>query len=275
MIRRKYNEYTQHIRDLQCFVINDAALRNFITSSCQEKKRSMEEKDNTIDDNPSLNIKKTKETTYFVSCEKDQLFWIFYIITEGMTMYNYHKNSRFDIQNKIKYQLVDELHKKESALKENIKQNHLITLSAFEDQLVFQPTIHLNCFLQLCSYHNKSILLLFYHYRMYFKHNMMNVNMNKDTPSSFHVVHIRDFPKYYYGIEEVDDVYVSLYLTNRFSHFIETFSITTPFQPCSHYKLSQLQQLCSLHNIAITHSVSNQPLKKKDLYDALNTFYKK
>jgi hypothetical protein len=254
MIRNQ--QYTQCIRDLQCFVINHLVVRS-LTSSVKEKK---EEKAVVVYDEPEQQSSLHK---YFVSCEKDQLFWIFYIIHEGMTIYNYHKNSRYHIEQKMKFNWVDELHKKNSTLKDNIKQNRLITLSHFEEQLVYQPMIQLNCFLQLCSFYNKSLLLLFYHYRMYFKHNIDNV-------SPLYVLHIRDFPNYYYGIENVERIDMDSFLSHIYSHFVQTVNFTKPFQPCNKYKMSDLKQLCALHKIELPSTAS---LKKNDLYDLLSAFF--
>lgn len=244
------HEYIQHIRDVQCFIIDHltiAKIKIKIKIKTKTKKPIL------------IKEKKEEKKPYFISCEKDQLFWIYYIIAEGMISYNYNKNNRYEMQQKMKYGWIDQLHQPHSPLKENIKQNHFITLSDFEDQLVFQPTINLNCFLQLSSDH--SILLLFNYYRMYYKHNI-------NTTLPLHVIHIRDFPHYYYGYEEIAALDVLTFMDFIKKHYFETHQINTPFQPCNKYKVGEIKELCRLHKIPTPSA-----LKKNDLYQLLNDYF--
>jgi hypothetical protein len=242
MKEMKENNYNDVIIKLQDYMLNDKLINND-THVIINKKNNIRNYKNT---------NKNKDNNFFLPKEKDTLFWCFYIIKHGLSMYEYPGNTSFINEKNEKFKLIENLRNKKNELKnhkiKNIKED-------IEDELANKETIGIKTFISLCICEN--INIIFIDKKKYF-----DLLVNDDNP--YYVIHLIN-NKYYYETD-TDNNKISHYKNNLFK--IENFN--KPLNSITYYKIDELTEIYNkLNNNDATENNNSKKMTKKELYQTI------
>ena len=189
----------------------------------------------------------SKERFMFLK-EQDQLFWCYYAIINGFSVYEVTNTHQFLTEKNEKLKCIDllRLHRKQ------LTANKIRGLSEdIEDNLVNSKKISVKTFVALCIVSNLNII--FIHRRKYYE-----LCCNPDDADTVHVVHQFDSPNTRYAYE--NDITPSRVADYRTKYF-KARSLENPLRAISSYKIGELREICVQLNI--TEMASNQKTKQQ------------
>ena len=206
----------------------------------------------------------TKKVDFFIPEEKDRLFWIFYIIKNGFSDYEYPGNTSFVKEKEEKFKLIEYLRLNKQMLKTNKIKN---IREDIEDELANKEVIGMKTFIALCIVYK--INILFIHKRKCF--DLVSIEGNP-----YHIIHHRENkqpiynkghshnkcqPNYYsYELDSTPEM-LSSYKDNYFNWE----SIDKPIKGLSAYKVDELMEICKKMELPI----KDGKILKKDLYEMI------
>tara|TARA_B100000902_G_scaffold343854_1_gene348807 strand:+ start:1444 stop:2133 length:690 start_codon:yes stop_codon:yes gene_type:complete len=193
-----------------------------------------------------------KSLEIFFPSEKDQLFWCFYIILNGIDRYEMIKKSIFKTEKEFKIEAVEKLRSKDD-IKAIFKINKL-KKTEIENQLVNMQCIKIEALRALCILYEISIIYVRERTYSLFNHG-----------TSISAVIIEKNHKYGFQIENLSK-YVEQIKTNLFC--IE--DITKPIKGIATYTIKDLQDIATKFELPILDKTGKKFVKKL-LYESILT----
>ena len=138
------------ISDLQKYTLNESVINN---SLCMKINKIP--KKNINNNKKEINISNT-QNKIFIPCEKDMLFWCFYVIKNGNANYEMLNNKNIIIEKKIKIEYVEKIRNE----KQLIKPYKISSLANIEDNLANDYIMNIKTFLTLCVIENINVLFI-------------------------------------------------------------------------------------------------------------------
>jgi hypothetical protein len=187
---------------------------------------------------------------FFYPEKKDALFWCFYIIKYGFSMYEFPGNTSFINEKKEKFKCIELLRLNSHILKskkiKNIKED-------IEDDLANKEIIGIKTFIALCSIEKINVLYI---------HNKKYYDMNNDPESAnYYVIHNTYLNKYCYETDLTNEQ-INKYKSTLF----KCENILKPLNAISYYKASELLDFCKQINLDMNTTTKKT---KQELYDLL------
>ncbi len=173
---------------------------------------------------------------FFFPKEPDNLFWCYYIFSNGYHNYEIIDTSKFTIEKEHKISCID-------VIRQNKKQLTPFRIKGLkdtvEDDLVNSKKITLKTFIALCIVSNMNVMYV--HNRKYYE-----IKCDPDNKDSVFVIHRFDTPVLRYGYEEnVTSDILEKYRAEKYC----CHSIDSPLKAVSSYKVGELRDICSLLGI--------------------------
>lgn len=196
----------------------------------------------------------------FIPKNGDTLFWIFYIMVNGIENYELIGENTFLKERNEKIENIEKIKKNKVKLKEyNIKKH-----STSENDLLNEKNISIKTFHMLCACYDMDFLLL--KNRVYYHHKTDNSVENIDTLSTCPVIH--DMGDNIYGCElSINEEVFKNYMETR----MKMDNYEKPLKSVTSYTLAQLKELCEILKIN-TISESGKSKTKSILYADLSLY---
>lgn len=201
--------------------------------------------------NKIVNLKSRLPTlnNFFSPKQKDSLFWCFYIICNGFTLYEIESTNYVKEKNeKVKY--VEVLRQNKDILKEH----KIKPLTEIEDNLANQTQINIKTFVALCILEKINIMIINHHTYFEIKNN--------DSTNIF-IVHQNDLFRFSIELNAIPEKIQ----TYRDTYF-QRHQIDKPLLSISSYKINELKTFCT--KLQITEE-STQKKIKQDIFDLIIT----
>ena len=269
MVSINFKKYNDVINKLQDYIICEKYVKdikktmNINKSVVKSALKQINQFSNTTTTTTTMNNSMSKQikpnNSIYYPKDQDPLYWILYIMINGIMNYEYNKNQRFLLEkdNKIKYIEKIKNHK------EIIKRQKLMSLLEFENNLVIEKKISINTFLNLCAIEKKNVLFIknkvFYELLSTDNEEVYIIYNNKKNNNS----NIYDK----FGFEtckKEDEKWKIIY-----SKFIQTNNIMCPIKSISYYKLDDLVQMCNKFGLSIFIDGTTKKKRKSDLYEEI------
>ncbi len=212
---------------------------------------------------------KTIEPSLFYPKQKDMLFWIIYVMKNGLEEYDALENINIVTEKKLKIEYVELLRKKKTI----IKGYKIAPLSYIENQLVNEKKIDLKTFLALCVIEELNII--YAHKKTYFEFNKFVEDDNKFeeecAENKINVVVRTDEggeAKYGYYLN-VNNTKINEYRDK----YYKMENIDKPIKVFSSYKLGDLTELCNKLAIDTVNPLTNKKKTKQELYESIVQYF--
>jgi hypothetical protein len=256
MSSQKGINYNHVLQNLQDYMLNNNNIQRLIETSKTTESNSVEPK--SVE--PKI-FSKPNTPEFFVSKQKDTLFWCFYIMKNGFEKYEELDTTGISIvtEKQLKIGFVEKLRKE----KQLLKIYKFASLTHIENQLVNENKIDIKTFLTLCVLENLNIIYL--KKKTYYELLMNDSNI-------IHVVNFNDYGKYGYKLDsenEANKDNIEKYRTTLFN--IE--NIEKPVKALSAYKVNELVEYCSKLGISILNETTNKKKNKNELYESLIQYF--
>lgn len=244
---KNLTKFTSHQLDYEEITKN-----NKIGFSNQKENKNQKDKENS-----KQNSKQVAD--YIIPCEKDKLFWCFYIIKMGIDKYNMLdiSNQHFTIEKEMKFKFIEIQRQNKSLL----KNNKIKPLSEVEDDLANKECITLKTFLSLCILEQKNIIIL--HKRKMFEYMF-------DSNEPIQIITKIDEKKYSLDLQVTKEK-IENYRTNYY-HWLHVDSI---LKSMTSYKLEELYEICEKLGIDYNNNNNNdinqskKKKSKKEIYELI------
>ena len=184
----------------------------------------------------------------YIPCEKDTLFWCFFIMKHGDMQYEMIDNKNIVVEKKNKIEYIEKIRKD----KQLIKTYKFTTLTNLENNLANEDKLNIGTFLSLCVFENLNVL--------YIKNKTYYELLMNDEPTIYIVYQLENNK---YGIEQ--SVIASTHDIKNTLYKID--SVDKPIKPFSAYKLQDLIDIAIKLGFEITNKTSNKAKNKKELYE--------
>jgi hypothetical protein len=243
--------YNDVLIELQDYILDDKNMKHSLQMRIE---RPINEKQNVV--KKVLEIKKQE---LFNPNQQDSLFWIYYILKNGLDKYEMlnHKNSLMAKQ--LKIELVSIIRQN----KDIAKIYKFDTLTNLESNLANDNNLSVKTFLTLCAIEN--INVIFTSKKTYFE-LMMN-----DSNDIFIVEEINNQSKYNskFGYKMATDSMLEIIKSTLY----KISNIDKPIKALSVYKVGDLIDICNKLSIDTTNKDTGKHKSKKDLYEAIIQYF--
>lgn len=268
-----YNHVLEGLQDYMLTNKNMISSMSFKNSSLSNSKVEKETPKTCL--NKKINVMKSvsNEPYVFYPRQTDSLFWIIYIMKNGLENYESLENTNIVTEKKMKIEYVEMLRKK----KTSIKGYKIAPLSYIENNLVNEKKIDLKTFLALCIIEELNII--YTNRKTYYEFNKFidddeqddGVDMNNKKEQQVNVVIRNDENgdiKYGYYVN-VTDTKIKEYREK----YYKMENIDKPIKVFSSYKLEDLMELCNKLSIDTINPLTNKKKTKKELYEAVVQYF--
>jgi hypothetical protein len=250
---KKYNDV---INKLQHYIICESFVKHikqtiYIKKNVTAIQSTIDK--STIDKKPQL-----KNTIYYPKSQ-DMLYWIFYIMQNGVMDYEYNKNKHFLLEKEDKIKYVEQINKH----KEIIKRQKIMSLANFENDLIYERKICINTFLNLCAIQKINVIVI--------KNKIYYELLTTDNNEIFIVYNT----KYNQNSSQYEKFGVETCLKNDntwnniTTNLIQTNNIMSPIKSISYYKLNDLIKMCDKFGLPVISTVNMKNKKKSELYEQI------
>ena len=181
-----------------------------------------------------------KTSNLFFPKERDQLFWCYFILVNGFTVYETINTQRFTVEKNEKLKCVELIR----ANRKHLTANKIRGIDAIENMLVHDNTIDLKTFMALCTVSNLNVL--FIHRRKIYE---VLLDVDNTEPSNVHVIHQYDTPhkRYCYEMDTTLEKLNGYLCKNTESdttpYYVKAASLTSPLRAISSYKVGELRDM--------------------------------
>ena len=234
-----------NINDFQDFVLNKQNIERILKNTTDEK---------NVKKNKQNITKQTKsEENILIPHLKDNLFWCYYILCKGISLYEMIHKDGFKESTKEKIELIEEIRLKKHILKKNKwKKNNV------EDDLINNQYISLTTFFCICTIKNKNILYID-------GNKFFTLIENLEYSDNLNII-IKKENNYgiFMGTDEEKKTKIEICKNN----YWQIFNLSKPIRAISAYKLKDLQNICKKLNINI-YNENKMPKKKSILYQEI------
>lgn len=210
-----------------------------------------------------------KEAYIFYPREKDALFWIIYIMKNGIESYETLENKNIVSEKQMKIEYVELSRKKKSC----IKSHKIAPLNYIENYLVNETKIDLKTFLALCIIEEQDII--YSHKKTYYEFSKF-VDDDEETQEQPQ----KNKTNVIVRNDETGDVKYGIYInvTNtKITEYREKYykmdNIDKPIKVFSAYKLEDLTELCKKLVIDTMDPITNKKKTKKELYEFIVQYF--
>ena len=181
----------------------------------------------------------------FYPKQRDQLFWIFYVILNSVYEYETTHNY-FTKEKEMKFKWIEDFREKKEIFKP-IK----VSRNAIEDELANKPKISLHCIKALCHLHNINIFYI---------DNKKFYEMITDENNPVYVI---EKINHKYGLKDnVSEENLDYYRI----HYWQLENLDKPLKAVSSYKVSDLTSICKKLNIVCEN------MTKQKMYQEIMRF---
>ena len=196
------------------------------------------------------------ESTLFSPYHNDKLFWIFYILKNGIQQYNLIGKNHFFIEQEEKIKQIKLIRENKDILKKNKwKKNKL------EPNLIGDKIINLTTFFCICNLNNINICII--------NNKCLYDCVEESYNTKINIIEKNN------NIFSVDLIEINLetYKKLKEKHWIIT-DISKPLRAISYYKVNDLISICKKLDIPIYKKIKDKDklLKKKELYMKLSEY---
>lgn len=192
------------------------------------------------------------QNKYFITNEKDKLFWYFFIIKYGFLEYELLNNNTFIKEREEKIKLIEEIRKNKSIIK-----NQKWKINILESELVDNKPISLNTFLCCCFINNINIIVKKNNCLYHQKFNNEDIEEIVELTNDGYSLNLNKDENKELVTELLENNYI---ITN----------INKPIKAISNYKLKELHEISSKMKIDIKDKTGKK-YKKVQLYDIIKT----
>ena len=260
-------DYNHVLENLQDYMLTN---KNIVSALRFQSDLSKENKE----DNSKKNIikkpliKANKESYIFYPKEKDMLFWIIYIMKNGMDSYETLENKNIVNEKRMKIEYVELLRKKKSS----IKSHKIAPLNYIENYLVNEEKIDLKTFLALCIIEELDII--YSHKKTYYEFSKFVEDDEPDIENKNNKINV------VVRLDESGDIKYGYYvnvtntkITEYRDKYYKMENIDKPIKVFSAYKLEDLIELCKKLAIDTMNPITNKKKTKKELYESIVQYF--
>jgi len=277
MIHTKFN-YNHVFNELQDYMFSNEFIYKFSNkgndfTNKTNKSMTIREKidnnfrNNITNDKPSNKISYIKkDDDFFSPCEKDKLFWCFYVLHMGTEHYQFIKTIAFKTEKEFKFKTAEKIKDHKDTFKLlKLKINDL------QDEFVNQPCISMKGLIALC--HIYKINIFYIKKRTYYE-IIGNEIINEDTTTTSNnkINVIIDNTTTNHLECKNNTVYIPFNVTdetiqNYKNNYLQLNNYTNTLKSISNYTLSELQTICNKLSIEIYKG--NKKMTKQELYEKI------
>ena len=196
-------------------------------------------------------IVENKDELEIIPEYSDKLFWIFYILSKGLSSYTLILGNNFKEENKEKIKLVEMVREKKDFLKKNKWKR-----SSIETNLVGEKLIDINTFFCICGLHNINVILI--------KNKSLFEFVNISFDTKIYIVNYLEGNKYSLTYEPIDVKELEIYRSKYW--VIE--NLAKPLKGISSYKVKDLVAITEKLGLKRVKNVNGKEknLTKKEMY---------
>jgi len=267
---------------LQPFMHPIILTKNKVAETIKVAEKKIITTNNTQNTQNTQNIINNDKDLY-IPKQEDTLFWCFYIIVNGETIYesnffnaninfcsSFSKNSKTGlIAKQLKIDFIEKMRKNKLV----IKKYKFDTLTNIENNLLNDNKITYKTFLSLCLIENINIIYVSKKFYIdLFLYENQNQNQTQEQHESPKTYIIQEISRENYGYklateESIDKIRNTLYK-------IELDAINKPIKAISAYKLNELVHICKKLDIEIMNKETNKQFIKNDIYQLVVAYFK-
>ena len=220
---------------------------NFVNK--MDKSQTQDKKENRIKEDKRDKIKVDREM--FETVEKDSLFWCFYVLLNGIDMYDQIGNQLFVEEKKIKFKFIEEIRLK----KDILKMHKIKPLSELEDDLANQERISEKTFEALC---------ILFHINAFIVYKNQYYEMIYNDDPTISILYKTEKPlKYKLDLKTTTDK-----LDKYREHYFKLPKLNFKMKAVSSYKLDELKEMAQKLGI-INNDTNKKKQTKTDLYESI------
>jgi len=227
---------TSYLSDMECNMLSIKTIARIPEYNINKK-----------ESRPTINKKNIINTTnnIFYPKQRDQLFWIFYVILHNMAEYETTHNF-FTKEKEVKYKWIEHFRERKEIFKPiKVSRNNV------EDELANKPKISLHCIKALCHLHD--INIFFIDNKKYYE-----MITNENNP-----IYVVEKINHKYGLKEnVSKDNLDYYR----QHYWKLENLDKPLKAVSSYKVSDLTSICKKLNIVC------ETMTKQKMYQEIMRF---
>ncbi len=214
-----YNKYNRVIDELQDYMFNLKNINQFVPlSKSVEPKPISKSINNSKSINKSINKPIVKATptnnlpNIFTTLEKDNLFWILYVMKNGTFSYDLCASQRFSIEQQAKFDYIKMIREN----KDKLKAHNVKSIKDLETDLANNKEISLKTFAALCILEGMNIIYLdgrkFYESTISDDDKWFLIKKNKSANSNYTLEmdiardKLDNYKLSYYQLESLDKV---------------------------------------------------------------------
>jgi len=217
---------------------------------------------NNINKNENEN-KNENKSILFTPCEKDKLFWCFYIILHGFNEYELHHSDYYITEKNFKISSVEKLR----SMKPQIKEMKLkMKFNEIEDELVNQSQITLKGLDALCFIYKVSIVVI--SGKTYCDIDFNGLDNDNDNLKKGIIIQTSKDTKEYSirysnnnNENNKDQGQDEVYLTNVRNTFWKIENVQKPLNAVSGYTIKELHTICSKLDIPFVSELGKNKTK--------------
>jgi hypothetical protein len=259
-LESKLEEWMFTCKNLSRFTIHNPEIINTNNKNGKNDNKNGNKNGNKNDKNNNFNKNNfnNKNRENISPYQKDQLFWCFYILKNGIDNYDLIDNRHFIIEKDVKYKYIELLRSK----KDILKFNKIKPLYELEDDLANKEKIGLKTFIALCLIENINIVII--HKRKIFESIIkdsepINIITKNDTNILKYTLDLPCF-KLNYNDEK---------LVHFRTNYFHWKSIDATLKAMSAYKLDELIDIAKQLNIEEFFNNSIKKKTKKEIYELI------
>ena len=249
--KNNFEKYNDVINKLQDYIICEKYIKMIKQDTIKHKTTTKHNKTKNMNNNNNNNINKIQDSLYYPK-DQDDLYWIFYILQNGIMDYEYNKNNRFIIEKEDKINYIENIKQH----KEIIKRQKLMTLSDFENNLVVEKKININAFLNLCAIKKINVIIVknkFFYELLCSDDEEVYIIYNKKVNSN-----CSNYERNGFEVCKKNDAKWN----KIYSEYLQTNNIMCPIKSISYYKLDDLINICKKMGLSVTIDGTSKNKKK-------------
>lgn len=230
---------------LQDYTLNDINMQSIIKKQLVKSPTCKQELEKIKRDAMKIH----KPTSFFEPREVDSLFWIVFVILNGIDEYTNTTHRNVIFEKKHKFEFVEKIRQNKMI----IKTNGFSTLAHLEEILAYGTKLDIPTFFTLCAIENKNAVYIN-------KHTFFELKSNDTT--EVHVIRALENKKFAYELSNISDVEL------KKASLYQLESIDKPIRNISYYKLHDLVEICLKLQIE-TKKENDKSKTKNELYESI------
>lgn len=245
--------YPLDLSTLNQFMLTSERMNHYLSYSINNNINKLEtdviNKNKKYNNNEKIENQEKIKKPFFIPKQKDNLFWCFYIIVNGIDKYQSLDFINIVVEKTMKIEYVEHFRKK----KELLKINKCAPLLHIENMLVNEYKIDIKTFIALCVLENKNILYI---------NNKCYYELKMNSSSEINIIHFFS-DKFKYGFE-VENLKAEEYKKSLY----KMTNLDKPIKAMSSYNIDELQEIATKLGLE-TKKEDGKNILKKDIYEKI------